>query len=57
MVLSAWGQSVARRPLRVGVGPCYVVRLANPLDCIKSHYHPQHIRDPHQGFEPTRTQR
>ncbi|WP_446333227.1 hypothetical protein [Burkholderia pseudomallei] len=50
MVLSAWGQSVAHRPLGLGEEPCYVVRRNIPPDCIKSHYHPQRIRDPHQGF-------
>ncbi|CAG9258050.1 conserved hypothetical protein [Burkholderia diffusa] len=54
MVLSEWGQSVARRPLGLEEEPCYVVRQDIPPDCIKSHYHPQRIRDPHQGFRTYR---
>lgn len=52
-LLSEWGQLAARRPLGFGSeGPLYVVRGDIPAECIRSHYHPAKVVDPHRGFRP-----
>lgn len=48
LVLSEWGQIVARRKLGGGDEPCYVIREPIPPECIHGHTHPRQIRDPHR---------
>lgn len=48
MILSAWGQLRTRRPLGMISSTCYVVHSDIPVECIKAHYHPPKIIDPHQ---------
>lgn len=53
MVLSEWGQLAARRPLPFGdQPPCFVLRQDIPPECVRGHYHPERIIDPHQGHRP-----
>ena len=53
MILSEWGQLAARRPLPFrDEPPCYVIRQDIPPDCVRDHYHPQQIIDPHRGHRP-----
>lgn len=53
MILSEWGQLAARRPMPFGDDPpCYVVRQNIPPECVRDHYHPERIIDPHQGRRP-----
>lgn len=47
MILSEWGQLRTRRPLGMSSSTCYVVRAGIPAECIRAHYHPTKIRDPH----------
>lgn len=50
MILSEWGQLAARRLLSFGDDPpCYVVRQKIPPECLRNHYHPELIVDPHKG--------
>tara|TARA_R110000868_G_scaffold349834_1_gene611159 strand:+ start:2081 stop:2752 length:672 start_codon:yes stop_codon:yes gene_type:complete len=48
MILSKWGQLRTRRPLGMSLSTCYVVHSDIPAECIKGHYHPPSILDPHQ---------
>lgn len=48
MILSEWGQLRTRRPLGMSSPPSYVIRADIPPGCIKTHYHPAKIQDPHQ---------
>ncbi|PAU59208.1 hypothetical protein BZL41_17050 [Pseudomonas sp. PIC25] len=51
MILSEWGQLVARKPLYLnGIPPCYVLRRDIPPECLVGHHHPEMIRDPHNGY-------
>ena len=47
MILSEWGQLRTKRPLGTSSPPCYIVRTDIPADCIRAHYHPSKIPDPH----------
>lgn len=49
MILSAWGQNMTGRQLGRDAPPCYIIRQDIPPDCIKGHYHPERIRDPHRA--------
>lgn len=49
LVLSEWGQLVAKRPLGGGDEPCYVIRGNIPSEYIYGHSHPSRLRDPHKG--------
>lgn len=53
MILSAWGQSAAKKYTGFGTDdPSYVIhRNIEPSD-IKAHYHPNIIADPHRGHQP-----
>lgn len=50
MILSEWGQQAAQRPLSLRDEPCYVIRDDIPPECVRGHYHPERILDPHQGY-------
>ncbi|WP_078201893.1 hypothetical protein [Cupriavidus necator] len=53
MLLSEWGQLATRNHLGFGdIPPCYVVRSDIPRECIRGHYHPERIIDPHSGHRP-----
>lgn len=52
-ILSEWGQLATRRLLPFGdTPPCYVVRQDIPPECVRDHYHPARIIDPHKGHRP-----
>jgi hypothetical protein len=51
MILSEWGQLATRKSLHLrGDPPCYVLRKDLPPECLVGHYHPERIRDPHNGY-------
>ena len=50
LILSEWGQVASRRPLNFDNDPpCFVVRNDIPAECLRDHYHPPRIIDPHRG--------
>lgn len=50
MILAEWGQLTTRRPLPFGeTPPCYVLRKDIPPECVRDHFHPERITDPHKG--------
>lgn len=50
LVLSAWGEVIAKRPLGFDHSPCMTVSRSIEPRCIVSHSHPGMIKDPHFGF-------
>jgi len=52
LVLSAWGELVAKKPLGFDHSPCLTVSGSIDPKYIVSHRHPGIIKDPHFGFVP-----
>lgn len=50
LVLSAWGEQVARRPLGMSHSPCLTVHQTIEPKNLVGHRHPTCIRDPHFGY-------
>lgn len=49
VIVSAWGQQAACNDLGFDEQPCLIVHRPIEAEHIRGHFHPEIIRDPHQG--------